>query len=122
MSTHPNDEDGQVLAHLAAHGIDLTRPLLIEFSVYAPDEGAANAIQAALAKAGYDTEVCFDEGEPDEDGEIDPDDEEMGPSWTVNANVKMVPEYNEIMRIQQELEQLAAPFGGEPDGWGAMVG
>ncbi len=60
-------------------------------------------------------------GEPDENGEIDPDDEEFGPAWTVYANVRMIPEYSEIMRIQAELDQLARPFGGNSDGWGVML-
>jgi len=90
------------LAEIAGHGIDMTQPLLIEFAVDAPDETAAQAIEKALTKEDYNTEVYFDEGEPDEDGEIDPDDEEFGPSWTVNANVRMAPEYNEIIRIQKE--------------------
>ena len=121
MATYPDDEDGAVLASLAAHGVDMSQPLLIEFAVAVPDEAAANNTSAALTKAGYEPEVVYDEGESDEDGELDPDDEEFGPSWTVYANVQMVPGYDEIIRIQAELDQLARPFDGKCDGWGAML-
>jgi hypothetical protein len=121
MTTYPDDEDGAVLADLAAQGVDMSAPLMIEFPVAAPDEAAATAIDEALTKAGYDAEIVYDEGEPNEDGEIDPDDEEFGPSWTVYVNIRMIPEYDEIMRIQAELDRLAGPFGGNSDGWGVML-
>src|SRR5690606_26222282 len=114
-----------VLAELAAQGVDMTQPVLIEFAVAAPDDASATAIGEALTKAGYDSQVEYDAGEPDEDGEFDlddeEDDEEFGPSWTVFANVTMVPEYNEIMRIQADLDRLALPHGGQSDGWGVMI-
>jgi hypothetical protein len=121
MSIYPNDDDGAVLADLAAQGIDMSQPLLLDFQVHAPDQAAADAIGKALRQAGYDIEVVYDEGEPDEDGDIDPEDEEFGPSWTVYVNREMVPEYHEIMRIQADLDRLARPHGGKSDGWGAML-
>src|SRR5687767_15064184 len=121
MTNYPNDDDGAVLADLAALGVDMSQPLLIEFAVAAPNEKGANAIGKALTAAGYDAEVQYDEGEPDEDGNIDPDDEEFGPSWTVYATMRMVPEYKEILRIQAELDRLAQPSGGSSDGWGVML-
>ncbi len=126
VTNYPDDPDGAVLADLAARGVDMSSPLLIEFAVAAPDEASANAVAQALRAAGYDTEVCFDEGEPDEDepdedDELDPDDEAFGPSWTVFANVSMIPEYEELMRIQADLDRLAGPHGGQADGWGTML-
>jgi|SaaInlStandDraft_1057018.scaffolds.fasta_scaffold194709_2 hypothetical protein len=121
MTKYPDDADGAVLSNMAADGVDMTQPLELEFPVVAPNEQAANSIQNAIAQAGYQSEIVFDDGEPDEDGLIDPDDEEFGPTWDVYAKITMAPEYNEIIRIQAELSQLAAPFGGECDGWGAML-
>lgn len=122
MTSYPNDADGAVLADLAAQGVDMSQPLLIEFPVAVPDEASANKTLKAMTKAGYDSHIEHDEGEPDDAWETDPDEEEFGPSWTVVANVRMVPEYNEIMRIQAELDRLARPFGGSSDGWGVMLG
>jgi len=121
MNSYPDDEDGAVLADLAAQGVDMSQPLSIEFAVDVPDEAAAEKTLEAMTKAGYDAHVEYDEGEPDEEGNIDPDDEEFGPTWTVYADVHMTPEYAEIMRIQAELDELARPHGGLCDGWGVML-
>ena len=121
MASYPDDDDGRVLADLAAHGVDMSQPLQIEFAVDVPDEEAAAQTQQALTAAGYDSQIVYDEGEPDDTGEIDPDDEEFGPSWTVYALVRMRPEYAEIMRIQADLDRLAGPFDGVSDGWGVML-
>jgi len=123
MSDYPDDADGQVLSALAAEGVDMTQPLLVEYCVAAKDEASASLIGEALKKAGYETTVEFDDGEPlDEDDEFDLDEEEeLVPSWTVYANVTMVPEYNEIIRIQKELDTLAAAHEGFADGWGVMI-
>jgi hypothetical protein len=126
VTNYPDDADGAVLADLAARGVDMSSPLLIEFAVAAPDEASANAVAKAMRAAGYDTEICFDEGDPDEDEfdedyELDPDDEEFAPAWTVFANVSMIPEYDELIRIQAELDRIAGPHGGKADGWGTML-
>lgn len=122
MNKYPDDADGAVLAELEASGVDMTEPLHIEFPVAVPDEDSAQSVYEAMVKAGYDSSIEFDEGEPDEDGEIDPDDEEFGPSWTVYAMLKMIPDYHEIIRIQADLDKIARPLGGASDGWGALIG
>jgi hypothetical protein len=121
MSDFPNDEDGHVLARFAADGVELSRPRLIDFAVAAPHEQAAQQIAAAISKAGYEAEVYYDEGEPDEDGNIDPDDPEFGPSWTVYAKVQMALEHGRLVAIQAHLDRLATPFGGKADGWGTEL-
>ncbi|TWU23131.1 hypothetical protein Pla52o_26660 [Novipirellula galeiformis] len=122
MITYPEDADGAVLANLQSLGVDMSAPLLIEFAVDAPDEATAHAIEKVLVAQKYDTEVYYDSGEPDDDDdELEDGDEEFGPSWTVYANVTMVPLYDEIIRIQAELDQLAKPHGGRGDGWGVMM-
>lgn len=120
MTTYPDDADGAVLADLAAQGVDMTQRLTIEFPVAVPNEASANSTANAMTKAGYESQIEYDEGEPDFDPETD-DAEEFGPSWTVYANVQMIPEYNEIMRIQADLDQIARPLGGKSDGWGVML-
>lgn len=123
MTTYPDDADGAVLQELESHGVDMTQPLTIEFAIAAPDESSANSIAIALSATGYEPEIAYDEGEPDEDGEIDPEDEEeFGPSWSVYVSIEMVPTYDDIVRIQEELDALAQQHGGNADGWGAMLG
>lgn len=121
MTSYPDDADGAVLAGLAAQGVDMTCPLQIEFLVAVSDEASANRTATAMTEAGYDSHVEYDEGEPDFDPEVD-DADEFGPSWTVYANVRMIPEYDEIIRIQDELNQIARLFGGKSDGWSVMLG
>lgn len=119
MTTYPDDDDGAVLAHLAGLGVDMSQPHLIEFPVAVSDEASAENSVKAMVKAGYNSRIEYDEGEPDYDPEFD-DEDEFGPSWTVYADVQMILEYNEIIRIQAELDQIAQPFGGKSDGWGVM--
>lgn len=125
MTDFPDDADGMALEALAAHGVDLSQPLMMEFAVAVPDEASANNTQKALIQAGYDCDIEYDDGEPDDEDEEEEEDledeEEFGPSWTVIASVQMVPEHGEIVRIQAELNRLAQPFGGEIDGWGVLL-
>ena len=121
MTAYPDDADGAVLTDLARRGVDMSRPLWIEFPVAVSDEASADQTHKAMMKAGYDAHVEYDEGEPDDEGRVDSEDEEFGPSWTIYANVHMVPEYQEIVRIQAELDRIARPFGGHSDGWGVML-
>lgn len=124
MTTYPDDEDGAVLADLAAQGVDMTLPVKIEFPVIAPDEDSAHAIANALINAGYETHIEYDDGELDEEDELelDPDDEEeFGPAWDVYATVMMVPDHAELIRIQADLDRLAEPLGGNSDGWGVLM-
>ena len=120
MTMFPDDADGAVLADLAAQGVDLSQPLLIEFAVAVPDEPSAQNTLEAMTNAGFNSRIEYDEGEPDFDPEAD-DEGEFGPMWTVYADVLMVPQYDEIIRIQAELDRLAGPFGGNADGWGVML-
>lgn len=119
MSSFPDDEDGNVLAEIASHGVDMTKPLLIDFSVIAPDEDTAEAIAIKFGEHGYEAEMMYDDGEPLEGEESE--DEEFAPVWSVIVERHMVPAYDEIIRIQRELSELAEPLGGALDGWGAMI-
>ena len=123
MTEYPDDADGSVLADLAALGIDMTQPMDIEFPVAAPNEEAASAIASVLIAAGYDAHVEYDDGEPEEDEEDDDDDDddEFVPGWDVYVSTSMVPDYDEIVRIQADLSKLANPLGGMSDGWGVML-
>ncbi len=118
MNPFPDDADGSVLSDLASQGVDMTKPLQFEFFVVAPDEDTSKLIGDAVTQAGYEASVEYEECEPDENGEFDPDDEEFGPAWTVYAYVTMVPNYEEVIRIQDELDKIADrsvvfPMAGE---------
>ena len=120
MNRFPNDADGDALARIAAGGVDMTKPLTIEVAIHAPSQSAADAIKSAVINAGYAANIEFDEGEPHD--ESDPEEvEEFGPAWTVYTQIAMVPAYDEVIRIQAELDAVAKPYNGYTDGWGTLV-
>ena len=143
MTDYPDDAHGHVQASLAEHGVDMTLPLLIEFSITVPDGRAAVSVEAALSGQGYDIDLDYDAGEAEgHDGDtrisdlrtyenIDTDEEDSdeveeaeeddGSSWTVYVTLRMIPAYADIMRLQRELTESASPFGGHCDGWGALL-
>lgn len=141
MTDFPDDPDGHVLARLAEHGVDMTLPMLIEFSIAVSDGRAAVSVEAALSGKGYDIELDYDAGESedhageprvaghsenadtDEDDSDDIEEAEVddGSSWTVYVTRRMIPVYADIMLFQQQLTESASPFGGYCDGWGALL-
>ena len=127
MTTYPDDDDGAVLRGIAADGVDMTRPLLIEFTATAPNQEVAFDIRDAVASHfRCAAEVVFEEGESEDDGhftaeEIQAQRDDLGPTWLVCACLIMVPNYDEIVRIQAEMEQVARPLGGKSCGWGVTI-
>jgi regulator of RNase E activity RraB len=103
--TFPNDADGDALRRVAADGNDLTKPMTIDFTVVVPDEASATSVARAARSAGYETAIDLDE-ESDE-------------SICVCTKL-MLATYDNVLRAQEELQELAAPYGGEVDGWGTF--
>ena len=99
--TFPDDEDGDALFAVAKQGSDLSRPMEIDFVIAVPDEKSGMAVARAASKAGFATEVATDD-----EGD-----------WICYATREMIPSYQGIIEAQEQLRQLAAPHGGEPDGW-----
>lgn len=97
----------------------MTRPRKIEFAIAVPNENAAEGVSIALRRNDYEAEIYYDEGEPDETGQI-PGEGEFAPSWTVYTVIDMVPDYARIIEIQAELDRIASPLGGRSDGWGTL--
>jgi hypothetical protein len=121
MDHYLDDADGAVLRRLEARGIDLSRPLKIEFMADAPDEKTAGRISADLQTQGFMATAEFDPGEPDENGIIDPNDPDFGPSWTVYLERMMVPDYSALLGMQQIIDEVARRHGGKADGWGVLI-
>lgn len=102
VSILPDDADGDALRRVEEGGSDLSKPMTIEFFVAVPDESSGQAVAEAAEVAGFETEFDRD----DESGE-----------WTCYCTRFMPATYEEVIRAQEELRQLAAPHGGVPDGW-----
>ena len=99
--TFPEDPDGDALFQVAKAGSDLRLPMEIDFIVAVPDQAAGKAVARAAQAAGFAPEVATDE-----DGE-----------WVVYCTREMIATYQGVVAAQEELRGLAAPHGGEPDGW-----
>jgi regulator of RNase E activity RraB len=102
---YPDDSDGDALRRVAADGNDMDSPMLIEFPVVVASEAQAEQFAGAARERGFEADLC----EHDDDTQ-----------WDVICAIKMTPTYDEIVRIQDDLNRLAKPFGGHSDGWGTF--
>jgi hypothetical protein len=111
---YPDDEDGQVLARIAATGMDLSKPTVVEFAIESVDEPTSQAIAARLNAGGFTAEIYFDEGEPDF---VESDSAEFGPFWTVYVSIECVPSHANIVALQAKLASLIVGTGAKVEGW-----
>jgi hypothetical protein len=107
MSQVPDDENGDVLRRMAAQGIDLTSPRIIDFEHCFPSEDAARRFFAAITGTVLEAKIFGpDSGDTTE--------------WEVQCRQRMVPTHSAITETERRLADVAARFGGYPDGWGSM--
>lgn len=102
---YPDDADGDALREVAESGADMSRPMVIEFSVDAPDERAARRVSEVVASAGFDPSILHD------------DETE---SWSVYCAKELLATYETVIGVQSELNRLLPPHGGHCDGWGTF--
>lgn len=105
-TTTEEQADLETLNRLEEAGSDLSKPHEMEFFLYFPDEVSANAAAADIRKQGFAVEVW-----PPKDGS----------EWLCFATKTMVPTYEDIVAIGREFNTIAESYGGEYDGWGALV-
>lgn len=98
----PNDADGGAIRRIINDGADLSRPMLIDFQIAAPNEQAAKEIAEVAARLGYRTQIYQDS----EDG-----------NWTAECSTRTLLSYQTVIALQAELHTLAEPLGGYIDGW-----
>ncbi len=124
MKSLPNDSDGLALQQIANRGIDMDKPIGFEFYVHADSEIIAIDVMDALKKEGVGdaVEIVFDEGELDEGEAMTEENEEFWPSWSVYIFRTMVPNYVDVVEMQDVLDRFSRPHGGLIDGWGVYQG
>ena len=111
MSTdYPYDSDGDAMRRVAAGGSDMSKPMVIDFQVAAPDETTAKRIADEAAEVGYHVSVYV----------CDEDIEGAGDPWTCECTKSMVPTYHGLIAAQAELDAIARPLGAYVDGWGTF--
>lgn len=102
---YPDDADGDALRNIAASGSDMSRPMVIDFAIDTSSKSIAQACLTAIEEAGFEASLYQD----DEDQR-----------WSVYVPIRMIAEYNAIVRTQKILGELVAEHGGTPDGWGTF--
>jgi len=103
----PDDADGHALRRIARTGSDLSKPMFVNFQVAVPDAASANALAAVARELGYRASVYDDSSE-------------CSLPWTCECSTRMLATYESVIAIQNELAEIAKPFGGIPDGWGTF--
>jgi len=103
----PDDENGDVLRRMKEQGDDLSSPRDVDFSVVFLDEASAKNFIALIEKQFE--KVRYSEIETS-----------RPLKWDVTATRFMIPSHQEITETEQLLENSAASFGGEIDGWGCF--
>ena len=104
-SSYPNDADGDALRKVAENGADMSRSMVIDFSVEVPDERTARRVAEVVAAHGFDPSIS-------EDDDSD--------SWSVYCSKSMLATYEGVVAVQVELSELLSPHGGICDGWGTF--
>jgi len=107
MSQFPDDENGDVLRRMAAQGIDLVSPRIVDFEHCFPVEASARSFLSAIDGTVLEARL------------IRPD-PENGRGWEVQCRERMVPTHDAITQTEVRLAEVAARFGGYPDGWGSL--
>lgn len=105
MKPIPNDATGNALKRFAKMGSDLTKPMEMDFFVAVPSKDAGNKVALKVRELGFATIV-------------EQDDETR--NWTCYCTKVLVPEYSEVVKIEQQLDSVAKEFGGYADGFGSF--
>jgi Regulator of ribonuclease activity B len=101
----PNDADGDSLRRVAESGSDMSRPMIIDFTIQAPDEHAARHIAGLVSAIGFDPSISDNEGRN---------------SWSVYCSISMLATYDGVVAAQSQLNEVSRPHGGSCDGWGTF--
>jgi hypothetical protein len=98
----PQDADGDSLRLAVDAGSDMTRPMVIDFTVSAPNESSARSIARLVEAQGFDPSIS---------------DDGRGGTWSVYCSMSMLATYDGVVERRSRLNQLVEPHGGHCDGW-----
>jgi hypothetical protein len=103
VQCYPNDPDADSLRKVAAAGADMGRPMVIEYSIDAPNEMTAKRVAELVAPRGYDPLLSHDE---------------QSGAWSVYCSRLMPASDDGIVAAQSELNDVVTAHGAICDGWG----
>jgi hypothetical protein len=98
----PHDSDGDGLRGVEDAGADMTRPMIVDFTVATPNERSARNIAELVEAQGFDPSIS---------------DDEDGGSWSVYCSISMLLTYDGVVAVQAQLNKLLESHGGHCDGW-----
>jgi regulator of RNase E activity RraB len=101
---------GDVLRGLQHKGVDLEKLRKIEFYCYAKNKSVAHEIVDRLNPLGFNSDIHEHNEETDQNER-----------FSVYSACQMIPSYEEIVRIQADLNAILAEFDTRCDGWGTLV-
>ena len=94
--------DELLLIALEEKGVNLSKPLIIDFWFHSDNAQSARAIAEELSGKGFSAKILLSD-----DGEL----------FTCKANKELIPELNTIRSLTKELKLLAQQHAGVYDGW-----
>jgi len=101
------DLDAEVLAEMAAVGVDLAKEQRLEFFLVLPTESAAREAATRIRAMGFEAEAVAAPPEA---------------SWVCLAQKSLVPHLQNLKSLRSQFDTIATSLGGEYDGWGSPVG
>ena len=105
---YPEDDNGDALRRLEAHGDDLSKPRNIDFTVVFKDASSAGKFAEHFRALGHEVSV----EERTETNQDFP--------WDVVVVQHMAPSYEAISNVEDLLQSVADGLGGHNDGWGCF--
>jgi hypothetical protein len=92
---------------MAADGVDLVSPRVVDFEHCFPDESSAKKFRTAVAGTVLEAKIIRPRRKD-------------GRGWEVQCRVRLTPTHAAITQTELRLGDLARRFDGYPDGWGSM--
>jgi hypothetical protein len=95
------DPDEVMLKQLREQGLDLSKPINIQFFISFPSQFTADKAAIRIKKSGFHVTIIISK-------KLD---------WVCRATKKMVPELSAIQNFQTEFGHLINTYSGKYDGW-----
>ncbi|MCU4675175.1 ribonuclease E inhibitor RraB [Catenovulum sp. 2E275] len=111
-SQFPDDESGQILAEMAAEGIDLSQPMQIDFYAAFEFKETAEAVLAKVKQLDLSGQH-FDQ--------VNIQKPELGGGVELVASLTIVPDHQTISQIDEIFTACVESNKGYSDGWGAEI-
>jgi hypothetical protein len=98
----PDDATGQALKRLITAGSDLTKPMEVDFFIAVESKEEGDQIAAKVQDVGFKTSLKQDTVTLD---------------WTCYCTKTIIPQYLEVIEIEQQLSSISELYGGYLDGF-----